>query len=147
MSLVYADTSALLRAYFADEPDHAGLRAMLLEGGEPVVTSELARMELASAVRAAATAGRLRRWRGVLARFDADCQDDGPIALLRLRPEVVLPTAYELVLKHRVRTLDALHLAAAVEECPALAPGEAVVFVTRDANQAATAVALGLVGR
>lgn len=147
MTLLYADTSALLRAYFADEPEHSELRAMLLEGEEPVVTTELTRVELASAVRAAATAGRFRRWSGLLARIDADCQEDGPIALLRLRPEVVLPAAYRLVLEHRLRTLDALHLAVALEECPALAGGEDVAFVTRDGDQAAAAEAVGLLVR
>ncbi|MGH2670789.1 MAG: PIN domain-containing protein, partial [bacterium] len=66
MSLLYADTSALVRAYFEDEPDHARLREKLLEGEEPVVTSELARVELASAIRAAAETGRLRSPGGVL---------------------------------------------------------------------------------
>ncbi|HZD71702.1 MAG TPA: type II toxin-antitoxin system VapC family toxin [Actinomycetes bacterium] len=144
MSLRYADTSALVRAYFADEPDHAPLRASLLEADDPVVTSEVTRVEIASAVRGAAATGRLPHWRGLLDRIDADCAEDGPIALLALRPRVVLPTAHRLVLDHRLRTLDAIHLAVAVEECPALADGEDIVFVTRDRNQGAVAAALGL---
>jgi predicted nucleic acid-binding protein len=143
MTLLYADTSALARAYFEDERDHRHLRQRLLEGEEPVVTSELARVELASAIRAAAGAGRLRRSAGVLARFDADCGEDGPIALLRLRADAVLPVAYDLVLEHRLRTLDAIHLAVALEECPLLAGDDEVVFVTRDVEQAAAASALG----
>ena len=144
MSLLYADTSALLRAYFVDEPEHEELRGMLLDGEEPVVTSELARVEMGSAIRAAARGGRLRRWKALLARFDADCQEDGPIALLRLRSELVFPSAYRLVLEHRMRTLDALHLAVAIEECPAVAGDEEVVFVTRDADQGVAAAAAGL---
>ncbi|HEX9824416.1 MAG TPA: type II toxin-antitoxin system VapC family toxin [Actinomycetota bacterium] len=144
MSLLYADTSALLRAYFADEREHSELRSMLLEGEEPVVSTEIARVELASAARAAARAGRFRRWKTLLARIDADCQEDGPIALLGLRPEIVLPTAYRLVVEHRLRTLDALHPAVALEECPALAGDEDVVFVTRDGDQASAAKKLGL---
>lgn len=143
MSLLYADPSALIRAYFVDEPGHAELRTMLLEGEEPVVTSEVSRVELASAIRAAARGGRLRRWRSLLARIDADCQEDGPIALLRLRPEVILPTAYRLVLERRLRTLDAIHLAVAAEECPPIAGIDDVVFVTRDNNQRTAAGALG----
>ncbi len=54
MTLLYADPSALARAYLADEPDHAMLREMLLAGPDQVVTSALARVELASAIRAAA---------------------------------------------------------------------------------------------
>lgn len=144
MSLIYADTSALLRAYFADEPDHAQLRAMLLEGDQPVVTTELARVELASAIRAAGEAGRLGGIRGLLARIDADCGEDGPVALIRLRPEVVLPRAYRLALEHRLRTLDALHLAVAIEECVALAEDGDILFVTRDEHQAEAASTLGM---
>ncbi|MGH2708210.1 MAG: type II toxin-antitoxin system VapC family toxin [Actinomycetota bacterium] len=144
MSLLYADTSAVLRAYFVDEPDHVCLAAMLLDGKEAVVTSELARIELASAIRGASRAGRLPGWRELLARIDADCGEDGPITLLALRPDVVLPAAYRLVLEHRLRTLDAIHVAVAVEECPILAEGGEVAFVTRDEHQAAAAGALGL---
>ena len=143
MSLLYADTSAIVRAYFADEPDHQDLRGLLLEGPEPVVTSEVSRVELAGAVRGASRAGRLRRWRGLLARIDADCAEEGPITLLALRPGVVLPAAYRLVLEHSLHTLDAVHLAVALEECPALAQDEEIVFVTRDEGQAGAATALG----
>lgn len=143
MTLLYADTSALVRAYFEDEPDHRQLRERLLEGRGAVVTSELARVELASAIRAAASAGRLRRSAGLLARIDADCEEGGPIALLRLRAEAVLPLAYNLVLEHRLRTLDAVHLAVALEECPVLAGDDDIVFVTRDEDQAAAAAAVG----
>lgn len=143
MTLLYADTSALVRAYFEDEGDHALLREELLEGADPVVTSELARVELASAIRAATIAGRLRRSSGLLARIDADCDEHGPIAMLRLRADAVLPVAYNLVLEHRLRTLDAIHLAVALEECPVLAGDDDVVFVTRDEDQAAAARAVG----
>jgi predicted nucleic acid-binding protein len=143
VTLLYADTSALVRAYFEDESDHSLLRAQLLEGVDPVVTTELARVELASAIRAAALAGRLRRSAGLLARIDADCDENGPVALLRLRADTVLPAAYGLVLEHRLRTLDAIHLAVAIEECPVLAGDDDVVFVTRDEDQASAARALG----
>jgi predicted nucleic acid-binding protein len=144
MSLLYADTSALLRAYFVDEPDHAPLRAQLLEGDDPVITSEITRFEMASAIRTTARAGRLRRWQDLLARIDADAGEEGPLTLIALRSSIVLPTAYRLVLQHRLRTLDAVHLAVALEEGPALADEEGVVFVTRDADQATAAAAVGL---
>ena len=38
MSLLYADSSALLRAYFVDEDEHLELRNLLLGEREPVVT-------------------------------------------------------------------------------------------------------------
>ncbi|MGH3754467.1 MAG: type II toxin-antitoxin system VapC family toxin [Pseudonocardiaceae bacterium] len=113
MSVRYADTSALVRCYLVDEADHERLRALLLEGREPVVTSELTRVELASALSTAARSGRLRRPDWLLARADADCGPDGPIALLALDPGIVLPRARQLVLDHPVRTLDAIQLAVA----------------------------------
>jgi hypothetical protein len=116
----------------------------LLEGDEVVVTSELSRIELASAVRAAARARRLARWRGLLARIDADCGDDGPLILLALRPDIVLERAYRLIVDHRLHALDAVHVAVALEECPALADGDEIAFVTRDEQQTSAAAALGL---
>ncbi len=145
MSLLYADTSALVRAYLMDEPDHEALRSRLLEGDEPVVTSELARVELTSAITAAGRARRLRRPQRLLDRFDADCGPAGPLALLRLRPEVVLPAAIELVKSHGLRTLDGIHLAVAVAEARPLAGAAGLVLVTRDTDQARVATALDLV--
>ena len=144
MSLIYADSSALVRAYFPDEPDHADMRTLLLEGNEPVVTSEIARLELASAARAASSGGRLSRWSELLARIDLDLAEGGPIGPIGLRPDLILPAAYRLVVEHRLRTLDAIHLAVCVEECPAFAGDDTIIFVTRDRKQAAAARALGL---
>ena len=144
MSLIYADTSALVRAYFPDEPDHADMRTLLLEGNEPVVTSEIARLELASAARAASSGGRLSRWSELLARIDLDLAEGGPIGPIGLRPDLILPAAYRLVVEHRLRTLDAIHLAVCVEECPAFAGDDTIIFVTRDREQAAAARARGL---
>ncbi len=144
MSLLYADSSALVRAYFVGEPYHAELRSLLFDTREPVVTSELARLELASAARAAGSSGRLAEWRAVLARIEADISEGGPIRPIALRPEVVLLTAYRIVTNYAVRTLDAIHLAVAIEDCPAIAAGAEIVFVTRDGDQARAARELGL---
>jgi hypothetical protein len=147
VSLLYADSSALLRAYFADEPDHAELRSLLLEGDQPVVTSELASVEIASAVRAAAHSSRRLRPAPLLARIEADCGPGGPVTLLRLRAETILPVARRLVLDHRLRTLDAIHLATALDDAQLLATDGHVVLVTRDGDQARAARALGLATR
>lgn len=144
MNLRYADTSAIVRCYFPEEPDHAELRTMLLEGSEPVVTSELTRLEMASAVHAAHRAGRVTDPDGVLAAFDVDCGEDGPVALLRLQPDVVLGLAATLLSEHPLRSLDALHLAVARSTSADLAAGEPVVLVTRDHRQADAAAALGM---
>lgn len=143
MSLFYADSSALVRAYFADEPDHAELRSLLLEQRDPVVTSEITRLELASAVRAASAAGRISRASDLLARIDGDLAEDGVISAIDMRPEVIFRTAYRLVLEHRLRPLDAIHVAVCAEDCPSIAGDDEITFVTRDADQAKAARALG----
>lgn len=145
----YADTSALVRCWLPgeDQEDRERLRALLMDGPDPVVTSELTRVELASAVEAAVRAGRMRRSTGLLARADRTWGRDGPVALLALEPRTVLPLARTIVLDHAVRTLDALHLAVACSTTLELAAGDAVEFVTRDARQAEAASALGLVVR
>jgi len=144
LSILYADTSALIRAYFADEPDHDELHKLLIEGDEPVVASELARVEFASAVTSAFRANRITDGERVRTRFDADCGEDGVFTLLRLDPETTLPVAYNLVTTHQLRTLDAIHVAVALTDVATLAAGEPVTFVTRDHRQAAAAQANGL---
>lgn len=79
-----------------------------------------------------------------LDRFDADCSDDGPIALIRLDPEGVFPLAYRLLTEHDLRTLDALHLAVASTSATALAGPDSVVLITRDDRQATAATAMDL---
>jgi len=147
LTLQYADTSAIARAYLPDEPEHHELRRALLRADGPVVTSEVARIEVASAIMSASRSGRATGWQSVLATVEKDMGPDGPITLISLRRAVILATAYRLVLEHRLRTLDAIHLAVAIEECPGLAAGEEVAFVTRGRDQAAAAGALGLTVR
>lgn len=79
--------------------------------------------------------------------MEVDTGPHGRIMLIRLLPELVLTTAHRLVLDHSIRTLDAIHLAAAMEAGPRLAAGEEIHFVTRDRDQAAAARALGLTVR
>ena len=147
MTLFYADSSALVRAYFADEPDHAELRSLLLERREPVVTSEITRLELANVVRAASAMGRISRAQDLLARIDSDLALDGVVIAIDLRPEVVLRAAYRIILEHRLRPLDAIHVAVCAEDCPSLAGDDEIAFVTRDSDQAKAASALGFAVR
>ena len=144
MIVTYADTSALARAYFADEADHDQLRRMLLEGDGPVITSELARVELAGVVRSAERSGRLRATKSLLERIDLDCSSGGPVTLLRFDPENVIPAAGAFVLRHRLRTLDSLHLATAAFAALTIAAHDAFVFVTRDRDQGLAAAGLGM---
>lgn len=147
MTVLYADASALVRAYLPAETDHERLREMLLAGTEKVITSELSRVEHASACRAAARAARVHAFQDLLDRFDAHTRDEGRILLLVLRPQAILPLAYDLVAAHRLRALDAIHLAVALQDGRAVARGDDLAFVTRDADQAAAATALGLTVR
>lgn len=142
--MLYADTSALIRSYFKGESDHNELRGILLDGAEPVVTSELSRVEVASAITTAHRSGRIAQPGIFLRRFDADCGDAGAVTLLRLDAAIVLPVARQFVMEHRLRTLDAVHLAVALTQAVALAAGEPVTFVTRDSHQAAAARARGM---
>ncbi|MCP9486602.1 MAG: PIN domain-containing protein [Gaiellaceae bacterium MAG52_C11] len=144
MSLLYADPSALARAYLADEPDHDDLRRLLLDRTAAVVTSEIARIELASAVKSALRAGRIRNTDRLHDRIDDDTGEGGAIFLAELRPRAIMPYAHKLVRTYRLRTLDAIHLAVALEDAPSFAGSAEVVLVTRDAYQAAAARALGL---
>lgn len=142
MIVLYADTSAVVSAYLADEPDHEALSVLLFEGTDAVVTSELTRVEFASAVAAATRSARLERGMGLLDRFDLDCGEDGPLSLLRLDAAEALPTAFRLVGAHRLRTLHALHLAVAVTAAARLA--DEVVLLTRDLHQIEAAREMGL---
>jgi len=144
MSLLYVDTSALVRCYFPDEPDHEELRDLLLDGAEPVVTSELTRLELTSVIYAAHRGGRISDPVELLEVIDVDCGANGPVALLRLQPETVLAAATALLSRYPLRALDALHLAVAGTTAAELAGGEPVVLVSRDDRQRAAAVALGM---
>jgi hypothetical protein len=144
VTLLYADTSALVRAYIMSEPDHDELRKLLIEGADPVVTSELTRVEFAGAIVAAVRAGRIRESEPLLDRFDIDSGANGSISVLPLNPAAVLPMARRLVIEHPVRALDAIHLTVALTDETAIATGEPMVLVTRDRQQAAVAKELGM---
>lgn len=139
MSTLYADTSALARAYLGDEPESTSLASLLFEADTVVATSALSRVELARAVTAAERAQRIKSADDLLVLIDADL--DTAIGLLPLEPLAILPAARRIVLEHRVRTLDAIHLAVALH-LRELEDDE-VVFVTRDADQAVAARELG----
>jgi len=135
---VYADTSVLVRAYLADEPHSDAARRLVFGARVALLTSEIARIEFASAVTRAMRAHRIDAAAQFIAAFDKDCGSDGPITLLPLRAESVLPVAHRLAVEHGLRSLDALHLSVALGDGRALA-GEGLTFVTLDAEQAAAA--------
>ena len=142
MRTLYADASALVRAYLGDEPGSASVRSLLLESEEQVITSELSLVEVTRAFRAAERSGRILDAAAALVGVEEDFSGRGPVLVIGLRSDPVLQRAREVVLAHRVGTLDAIHLAVAIEESEAL--GEPIVFVTRDGEQSIAARALGL---
>ncbi|NIH78704.1 type II toxin-antitoxin system VapC family toxin [Amycolatopsis viridis] len=145
MTIFYADTSAVVRAFLPDEPEHEQMVELLLDNEDLVLTSELTRVEFASAMATARNNGRIRDASGALARFDAEAGGEGALSLVPLVPQVIMPAACRLVSDHHaLRTLDAIHLAVALHDTTGLANGEPVVMVTRDRRQAEAAEAHGL---
>lgn len=144
MPLLYADTSAVIRAYLSDEDDHAPLNRLLLVGNDPVVTSELTHVEFTSAIAAAHRAGRISNPDAILADFESECGEYGAFSLLAFDSATILPMARQLVLDNPLRAMDAIHLATALIEAVSLAGGEATALVTRDNRQAAAAKVCGL---
>lgn len=144
MSALYVDTSAVARAYLADEADHGELRALLFESEHLVLTSELTRVEFASAITAAKRQGRIPDGTEFLAQFDEDTKQ-GMLNLIPLAPERIMPAARRIVLDNQpVRTLDAIHLAVAMQDALRFTGGVPVAMVTRDQRQADAAKAHGL---
>lgn len=143
MSLYYADTSALARAYLSDEDDHTALRQLLLESNAPVLTSALATVELIAAMAAAERAKRITDATVVIRQIDADTSGD-PVAVASLDPATVLPLARRLVETHPLFAVDAIHLAVALADAPSYASGQPVTLVTCDLRQRAAGRAEGL---
>ncbi len=142
VTVFYADTSAVVGAYLSDEPDHVQLRNLLIDGGHLVLTSELTRLECASAFTAAKRTGRIPDAREFLTQFDRDTRT--VLGVIPLAPQRIFPAARRLVTEnYPVRTLDAIHIAVAMHDTAELTGGEPVTFVTRDERQAEAAKANG----
>lgn len=141
--ITYTDPSAIMGVLLRDAPDHEELVRLLLYGDGPVLTSELATVEVASACMAAERGGRIDDGRRLTDGFRALCGPGGRIRLLDLAPTSVFAKACGLMQEHRLYALDAVHVAVALTEVVPLAAGEPVRFVTRDRTQAQAARALG----
>jgi uncharacterized protein len=141
--VIYADTSALIRAYMSDEGEQGVLSRRLLEGDQAVATSEIFVVEAAAALARAVRAERSDA-AAALARVHADCDParGGSIALLVLTGGEIVAVAEQLALRHGLRALDSLHLATCLRW--ARGADEDVVFITRAHDQAAAARAEGL---
>lgn len=144
MKAFYADTSAVVGAYLDDEPGHVELKALLFDSRNLVLTSELTRIEFASALTAAKRIGRIPDARELLYQFDKDVLAGEAPGIIPLEPARIFPAARRLVTEnYPLRTLDAIHLAVAMHETAAFTGGEPVTMVTRDQRQADAAKANG----
>lgn len=141
--ITYSDPSAIMGVLLQDAPDHEQLRRLIVEGVDPIMTSEIALTEVVSASMAAQRGDRVPDGRLVAAGFDTLCTPGGRIRLLALRSGPVFARACALMVAHRLYALDAIHLAVALEDVVPLAAGEPVRFLTRDATQAQAARACG----
>lgn len=145
MTVLFTDSSAILRAYLPDEPEHQHYEELLFSADDLVVSSELARVEVARGLVAARRARRLREapFQRIYLQAELDLAADGQFTAVDLDPRPTLERARQLVSDHRIATLDAIHLAVAEREGRLLAEDDELVFVTADGAQRKVARALG----
>ena len=140
--IVYVDSSALGSIYLGDEADAAWLREIVFDGPNPVVTSELADVEITSSLARAERDGRITHpdLLTVMQAFEDHTADDGPLGIVPLS-EPTLALAKTYLLSASVRGLDAIHIAAA--QIVGQSSQDDVVILTRDKRQGRAAKQLG----
>ena len=127
--LVYFDTSAALKL-FKEEAESAALEAWLSgQGAALVITSDLTRTELRRGLHHAEAEAEV--WRSAEEWLEG-------AALLRLTP-ALFDQAGRLVPRSGLRSLDAIHVCAALSVAPSV-----VAFVAYDKRLLDAAVAVGL---
>jgi predicted nucleic acid-binding protein len=139
--ITYADASEIVGALLTEVDDREG--PVVLDGSQTIFMSEVATVEVSSALMAAQRAARIADGRALIATFESWCAPGGRIRLLELRPAQIIDRASRLTQEYRLYALDAIHLAVAIEELVPVAAGETVRFITRDRTQAEAARALG----
>ncbi|GAA2407949.1 type II toxin-antitoxin system VapC family toxin [Streptomyces pulveraceus] len=129
MRLIYPDTSAALKL-FKNEAETAALKAWLsTHGSATVLTSDLSRTEAGHALHAV----------GAGAEITAEAEEWLDESALVRMPPLLFDRAGQLSPGRRLRSFDALHLAAAQ------GPGRALVaFVAYDERLVESALSLGL---
>ena len=137
----YFDTSALVKRY-VDEPGRREVLRLLRRN--ECVTSAVLPVELRSSLRRRVAEGSIdsARLPAILQHVAAD---RAYWTLVEVGTEV-LASAEMLVAAHRIRTLDAIHVASA-QLFAARVPMPGLTFVSADKRQTETAVAVGLVAR
>jgi predicted nucleic acid-binding protein len=143
VTAIFFDTSVLMRRYDRTEPGSRRIRAVCApEAGNSVVLSQLAPVELASAL---SRKQRLRTLQlalhnGLWRLFQTHWRDEYQV--VALHPSI-LGRAEQLVFQYPLRAFDAIHIACALAVAGQV-PREPLEFWTADRQQAAAASAEGL---
>jgi uncharacterized protein len=142
--IVYVDSSLLVRAFLGDEDGHDEAVRLLDEPTLEFVTGTRTRIEVACALVRAGHAGR-GVTKALLAAFSARIDpSEGSVTVLSAPEDKIEVGALELALKHRLRAMDAWHLACAGYLLPGVSDsGEPTAFATRDDHQRDVALRLG----
>jgi predicted nucleic acid-binding protein len=77
-----------------------------------------------------------------LDRIEADCESEGPIALIEFTGNRLVSAAEDLAFRHGLRALDAIHRATCLRRRGV--DGQELACITPDNEQAAAARAEGL---
>jgi predicted nucleic acid-binding protein len=141
--ILYIDTSVLASVYLRDASDADAIEELVFGWEELALTNELTTLELAGSFARAAREGRIgwQRADELLGVFKVHIADGGPIGITPINA-AVLELARICIRRVPLRSLDAIHLAAASIAGEAFDTG--VQVLTRDVRQAQAATALGL---
>lgn len=137
---LYVDTSVLVRLYLDDEPETDEIEAMLFAARASALTSDLTRVEFASALHRAVRSGRIPDATAHLAAGTAAMSKAGPIATVALDIRSLESDALRVLQAHALSAADALHVATAIG---LRRDGMEMCFFTRDRRQAEAARAEG----
>ncbi|HEX4081688.1 MAG TPA: type II toxin-antitoxin system VapC family toxin [Acidimicrobiales bacterium] len=121
------------------------IHELLYRRAGPAMVSELADVELPSLLSRSQRDHVIsdEELQGLLGRYDVETDRDGPIGVHRLSP-ATYALARQIVLDEVVGTLDAVHLAGALQVHRRDPVGQPVTFVTLDRRQAVAGRRLGL---
>ncbi len=109
--LVYVDASVIVRAILPDEVGWQRCAALVADGSLTMVTASWSRVECESAIRRAARNHRVADLDGALAAVE---QVFDAFAIVSPPLEELTRGARSMVERHALRTLDTMHLAAAL---------------------------------
>jgi uncharacterized protein len=140
VSYYFFDTSALHKRYVVETGSGWSRRVLSKSGGNTIFVSELARIEVVSALSRLHRESRMtvQRYRRATALLYWHL--DRSYAVVDVRP-MIIADAVDLVARYPLRTLDAIQLASALNAQQAM--GQPLIFVSADKQLLKAAVAKG----